>query len=421
MKDQRRPLVRSSRLEAISSRVFSVELLIVLLLYYSVYSQSVFLDPVLGRVPNANYVLLGILSIYLLSRLYTGVSLSRAALIAVGTFCLFCLYYSATILWSPSSEYALFKITRLLTVIPLLFIASVVLATDPDGEQRIARIFKYIIGLAVLIAIVTFYARGFDHSVSRLIGVNYLLYSRVLGAGVLASVLFAMNADTRRKTFLFGSTTVILVTAMLLTGGRGPLVAAVVSSFGIVAIQYYQAGWSLDWRSAVVGAGASILGLAALAVVIGARTVERFVGLFTLQDESASTRLDLYWIAIESWIREPLFGHGIGAYSIVGDVGRHPYWPHNIVLEIGVEAGFIGVALLAIPFAIALWQFVTFRDNVNSSGLLAIAFVGYMCINASLTGDISGNRALFVAIAMLFVVDRSLPVEIAVKRLIIRV
>jgi O-antigen ligase len=421
MKNQWRSFVRPFRLKDISSRAINIELLIVFLLYYSVYSQSVFLEPIFGTFPNANYVLLGILVIYISFRVYTGVHLSQAALIAIGSFVLFCLYYSATIIWSPSSEYALFKIIRLLTVIPLLFIVTALLATDSNGEQRIARMFKYIIGLSGLIAIITFYARGFDHSVSGLIGVNYLLYSRVLGAGVLASVLFAVSSNTRRETLMYAGVAATLVAAMLLTGGRGPLIAAAVASAGIVVFKHFQVGWSVGWRSAVAGVGISIFGLVVLATIIGARTAERFVGLLTLQDESASTRLDLYWIAIESWVSEPLLGHGIGSYSIVGETGRHPYWPHNIVLEIGAEAGLVGVALFAIPLIVSLRQFVKYQHEMSPSGLLAIAFVGYMFINASLTGDVPGNRALFVAIPMLFVIDRSPQVKVSVRDLVVRV
>ncbi|MFU8867007.1 O-antigen ligase family protein [Natronococcus sp.] len=402
-----RSLTSAVHFEDVSSRIFRVELLVVLLLYSSVYSHTVFFEPILGPLPNPHYALLALLSLYVLYRLYDGLHLPRATGIASIVFGAFCLYYSVTILWSPASEYALYKATRLLTVTPLLFAATIIIATDQNGKHRVLRIFKYVLGLALLIALVTFYARGFNHSLSQLMGVNYLIYSRVLGVGALTAVLFATVAETQRRRLRFAGLAAVLLVAMFLTGGRGPLIAAVMMATGIVAVRFHQTGRSLGWRSIVTGASISVLGLAVLAVVIGARTIERFTTLLTLQDGSAATRLDLYWVAIESWSNAPLFGHGIGSYSIVGDVGRHPYWPHNLFLEVGAEAGLVGIILLILPFGIALFQFITFETEISPSGLLAIAFVGYMLLNASLTGDISENRALFVALAMLFATDRS--------------
>ncbi len=110
----------------------------------------------------------------------------------------------------------------------------------------------------------------------------------------------------------------------------------------------------------------------------------------------------------EGWrltLAHPFRGVGIGGFPVVfRGIGA---WPHNMMLEIGAEMGVIAVLL----FCSLLW--FSFREAVkqlrNSGPLLGplsavvFAFYAFEFIDIMNTGSMNDNRAMWLAIALPFV------------------
>ena len=98
-------------------------------------------------------------------------------------------------------------------------------------------------------------------------------------------------------------------------------------------------------------------------------------------------------------IKNNLLGYGIGSYSVLAGVDRYP---HNIVLELLVELGIIGLFLFSQPFIKSMrdsikmlyksknedWAFVMFSFSVL---LFAI-------LNAQFSGDIVSNEYIWFGV-----------------------
>ena len=76
-------------------------------------------------------------------------------------------------------------------------------------------------------------------------------------------------------------------------------------------------------------------------------------------DTSAGVRVDLFGAALRMFAERPIIGNGTGSFAsfAAGTVGLTdlPY-PHNIVLQVGADFGLLGLGLVALLVASALFR-----------------------------------------------------------------
>lgn len=110
----------------------------------------------------------------------------------------------------------------------------------------------------------------------------------------------------------------------------------------------------------------------------------------------------------EGWrltMDHPLRGVGLGGFPVVfRDIGA---WPHNMFLEISAEMGVFAVLL----FGLLLW--LSFREGLRQVGdcdffnsqlsAMVFAFFTFEFLDIMNTGSINDNRAMWLAIALPFV------------------
>jgi O-antigen ligase len=130
-------------------------------------------------------------------------------------------------------------------------------------------------------------------------------------------------------------------------------------------------------------------------------TLQRFDTLLTEEEGGQAERLEFWRRSWHLWLEQPVLGSGVGSWPIryFGvDVARHP---HNLILEVLVEFGLIGLLLL-VGLAVAAARGASVRRLREDPALMCIAM---LCITTFLgamtSSDITGNRNLFAMLGLL--------------------
>jgi len=319
---------------------------------------------------------------------------------------LFVSWICISLLWTEGTDYAnkkaLYSATLLLW--PLVGMSLI----TAQEKIRVQRLFVVFVVISLLVAFDTMMlgiTRGFG-AVAYLLDGAYLGIGRVLGMG--AGIVLVWSATSYRKLHRIVCLALFFMYVFVLafSGGKGPLIAVVLASISPFIAQPLVKNSYLFrlGRNLMIVFVLAIVGIIAL-VGFGVKmtTIERasFVMEDGAADSSTSERIFLYETAWDNWKEAPVIGKGIGSYpELIGRYGEFVY-PHNIILEIGVETGLVGLSLF---FVIIL--FGTFRFGLRgmyrdpNKMILMVLFINTL-INAQFTEDLTGNRMLFAMTGLL--------------------
>jgi len=332
--------------------------------------------------------------------------------------CLFLVYATVSMVWSPSVEYAQYKILRLCTLnLWCLFSTTLIISRERARFQRFL-IVQFL--LAVFLAWSThskYLVRGEMFDAARA-GANYISIGNVLGLGSLVAfsyfLFFARNALQRALAIL---ALLALLSVFLRLGARGPLVATSISLLMCLLLQIRigrsRARPSRRWKSG------QLYAVLALALTLGSvagymsytgnvpRTIQRLKLLFDggrgyTFGRSAGIRVEYYYSAYLIWFDHPAYGGGIGSYPIkLGKADARTY-PHNLILEIMAELGTIGL-LLFLAMLISAFRNLGGWSTIQNDPLrvIALMFVVSSMAGTMFSGDLVDNRSVFAAIGFL--------------------
>ncbi len=246
------------------------------------------------------------------------------------------------------------------------------------------------------------------------LGSNYIALARAGGLGLLATVAFLLPISRRllTKLALWGMAALQLW-ATLSAGARGPVLALILSlvlffglsirGFSPIRVERYalRLGIVLLCAFAVLG----VVGEELFSTLTFRTQV-----LVTEGGSSALTRFSLYREALDLWARSPIWGNGVGQFSIavIGEDVR--LYPHNIILELGAEIGLIGVLVFAMMIGVAFARPLATLGAQKGSARTATRYLlvafSFTLLNAMVSGDVNDNRMLFTLIALLASVRR---------------
>lgn len=221
----------------------------------------------------------------------------------------------------------------------------------------------------------------------------------VLSNGLLALGFVALGGvlvDRSRRSWLYLLAPLAAISATMITGSRGPLLAVPVEVV-VAAIFIWRVRLGSSARVGWVGL-ASVLVAGVVGIAVSARgragsianIIETLVGGGTVTDESTRQRLALYEAGSKSFLQSPWIGHGWGNIMTsvrpllsAGDasLANLPQL-HNDVLNFAVGAGAVGVVCyLAIIAAPILGALRSPRDGFRTvrlfgTTLLTIVYVG---------------------------------------------
>jgi O-antigen ligase len=238
-----------------------------------------------------------------------------------------------------------------------------------------------------------------SHGRLALVGSNTIGTSRVIGAGIVVVVVLTLTIP--RWRLLFAAVGVWLFVVTVAIGSRGPLLSVLLSVSAVLV-------FAKEVRRRRTVAVGMVLALATLALWFVSRTgsgggqrLREF-----LNGESDEIRSRLIDEALTRIAHHPL-GAGWGYFGTLGftEGGARVTYPHNMILEVALEGGWIaGLGLLALTF-------LSIRGYVlNSIGPLnsALLGVGIYWISVSQTSsDVNWNRMTWVSLGLGLVVGNS--------------
>lgn len=337
-----------------------------------------------------------------------GIRVSRALLSVLPVYGVFLLYAAVTLWWSPSSEYALFKFTRLFVVCTLLLLAPAL--TYPERD-RVYGFFTLTLYMSVLVAALMVFGY-FSPSYSR----PYLIYGsashirpgRAIGFGIVVATHYVLTARRRPRRYTYAVMLGLLLLGMTISESRGPLVSAAGAS-GVLIFLDLSLRQGSTYRAyqflllSVLGA----VSLVALHVVFGISipTFDRIIPLLQGNfDPSTSGRIELYYRGVAHWLESPIFGNGLGSFPVWYLGEDTMYYPHNVVLELLAELGVIGLLLFIALLCIPIRSLVT-NLRTNPVTILLFGLLVFALLNASLSKDLQGNRILFGVLGLAISVE----------------
>jgi hypothetical protein len=299
------------------------------------------------------------------------------------------------ILLAGDHEYASAKLAGLVTIVlPLLVIVSFLTRKPSDLEAYWLAIYLLAslgVGVAFYEAVsgVDIGMRGADTGAS----LNPIAAGRLGGTVILITLLGRVQYVPRVLQLLFS----LLATWVLLgAASRGPLLALIVA---VVATTWgYRA---LRGRMAVGAAIVAVALIAGVGNVVLSESAERLTS--ANNDRGDAGRSALWERAIEGIADFPE-GAGWGAFSPDGRIGASGDYPHNIVLEMALEAGMVAAVSLLLLIAFVgqrLWR------NMRFIGPMHFALLVFWLVTAQFSSDMNGNRVFLVTLFGLYAAFRN--------------
>lgn len=170
---------------------------------------------------------------------------------------------------------------------------------------------------------------------------------------------------------------------LLGSGSRGPLVALMVIS--LLYIQFYLS----DKRSFFLKL---VLFFCIVFIIMNYEYIYLRLNSSGV-DETMTTRVDLYWDAINGFLANPLFGSSLEIYS-------KSYYPHNIFLEVAMTTGFLGLIPFMILSYIGIKKSVVMLKLKLSNSYLGLLYLQYF-IGALFSGAIYTNQIFWILTALI--------------------
>lgn len=320
----------------------------------------------------------------------------RAVLPVLGVFVLL----AVPLLWTTFTPYALEKTGKLFFLTTLAVIAPIVLFRTETDLQRL--IIAWAGACALVVATAAFYPipeSVYGGASLQTVSTNTIGLGRAGGVVLVVCALILLYRRGWRRPVAFVALAAAAV-AMLDAGSRGPLLAAIVA---LMAAVFFSPGR----RRIVVAVGVLLIVGGSLLYAYRSApqsSQTRIVALVygDTQDSTTQERLDLFSIATEQIGEQPL-GLGWGGFA---QVVPDPYlYPHDLALEILVEAGWIPGLMLIGWIGLTWWR--ARRDAVDVVSTAAFALLSFTLVNSLVSGDINDNRILFLAIGICIAVHRT--------------
>lgn len=332
----------------------------------------------------------------------------RSDLLWIGLYLAFLAYAWLSLAWSPSRDYALYKLIRMSTVILWLIVATtLIVASDPRRVRRFLWL-QVLVALPLSLDVFLVYqstaARNTDY-------MNYIGLGRAIGVGFLLAVAgVTLGRRSWQGRLVYAVLAGWFSTLLMVIGARGALVSSLLTALVplLAGLRMPQAGRAVITRSFLRSLGLIVASAALLAAIVWQSGYElwsvRRMALLLDQgaDTSAAGRVERYQISLQAWGESTLVGHGIGVFPTLFGVGDQRDYPHNTVLELLVELGLVGALLFALWVVQAFrhwWHGMHRGDRALRVTLLMLTL--YALATSALSGDLSSNRLVYVALGLM--------------------
>ncbi len=396
---------------ALARTVFSFEAAFALFLY------SNNLKYFLPKFPIDETIVFFLFSAAIATFHFPSLRIPRLALPLLVTALLFFGWLSLSTLWTPGRSLALRSLSyNLVFNLYCLFVAAIVIGPD---RERLSRFLTWILAIGAFLAIHglwIYYQYGTFRFYYGFRGISaYLLWGFPVATASAVSLGFAFAAPlgTRQQTVGI-ALSLLFASFLLVCSARGAMLMYVVCLLVPVLLVVPRIGPNrlLISRIQLVASCGVACGLAYVAYVLYTGdvpyTIQRFFDLLGyIEGGGAAVRFERlnYWLqALEFWSRAPVVGNGVASFAALYLRGMEipGTQPHNIILEILVDLGLVGLFL----FCLLLWNAlrrVRYRALMNEPVMLSVflMFVAHFAVRAMTSDELARQWELFVALGLL--------------------
>lgn len=351
-------------------------------------------------LPDLTFVFLGLTFLWFLVRTLILGRVDKAFLSAL----FFMVILSASVLFSTMinikwTGYET-KLARFLIINGWAFLGGAYLASNIDAVKGVIFILAFL-GISFGIA------NSGETSILLFLKdtTNYLGISRIGAMGVAAILPFLLGDEKSRKKPLFLIVILLLSYSTFTSGGRGPSLGLLVVVIGYFAMRFFTQS----------NASQKVKILGWFLVICGVMTSLYYLGFFdylllrlqNLSVNSAIGRVDRLEKGLELWKMAPLLGNGANAFPAYYNSFPTDS-PHNLIIEIGAEFGFIPLFILSMGYLyviIRLMVKVFFRPIASQTYNLYMSAVFLVLVfwltQVTLMGIASGKyAAVFLGIGL---------------------
>jgi len=400
--------------------LFSFEAVFIFFLVSSNYK----LDPRLSFVPIDLTLIFMVVGVAMGLVIVYREGIYLPGLVVVSLLVVFIVWVLLTTMWTPSEIYAREKLLKLATLNLWAVIATAMIIANRRERARRFMVLVLVLSAAASMdgvlqysglispysGVVTRSGMATEAFSANFRLENNLAHARFYGSGALmAFVAWLYASPFSKRGVALMAVFAICSCGLLITGGRGPTLAVLAAMMLPLALGLRFTDRRLFASKALV-ASFVLLAVVIVALVQSApefsenlRTLQRLGVLFTAEEGggSAAARIERWIASWHFWLKQPLFGDGVGSWPVLFHGRDELNYPHNLIVEVLVEFGLIGLLLLA-AVAVAAARRVSVRRLREDPVLMCAAMLCISTFLASMTSsDIIGNRGAFAMLGLL--------------------
>lgn len=327
------------------------------------------------------------------------VTLGRGSLpppLSIGPLYLLLFFLFVPIAWAAGSPYGQQKSFGVLIGLTVSMVATVVILRSRPALWSWIWTVIAVNGVAVALTLPSALA-----SQGLRIGVagqtNPIVAGRAAGL-FICLLLGAVVLRSRRTSYVAAGGAVGLAMPVLLaSGSQGPVVATVIGLGGLTLLSKPVATSrpTREARRAMVVVG--LFSGAGSALYSAARRLSAHQLHSLLEPLSGQeTRAGYFAAAFEGGFTRP-WGHGWGKFGRMVDGYDSAVYPHNLLLELWVEAGWVPTFLMTALLLVVAVRLTTIRQP--EAVIVAVLLI-FAVVNAMVSGDVLGNRLVFIGLAL---------------------
>ncbi len=315
--------------------------------------------------------------------------------------------------YSDALSYGLLKTLRFLSFNVMLFAIPLYIRWN---RARLIMLLKSITMVGVIggwVSFIYIIYNGLDLSerITMVEHVNVIWISRSIGLSVIAIMGLWILQKQKDQILLFFLISIPgLMSTMLLSGSRGPIIALFISLIFIAIFKQKRK------KTTIISILLGVFAMIALGGVIAlssASSIRLLTDPTNLESDISALHRVLAWLKSVELIRgSPILGIGTGSFIKIGNalftwLPKNIWgYPHNIFLELTVEHGLIGLIIFTIPFIriVFLDSGINQKEEFHDQAIL-IGFFLFALINAQLGGDVTRNEGVWYSIGFLAAIN----------------
>lgn len=391
--------------------IFSFEFIFMLFLYAGRFKGDLRFSWIPVDLTLLFFLISIVFGIYIVLRKRNG--FTRSSIYILSSYLIFLVYIMLSLFWSTSQIYAIEKTLSMFTLVLWAITGSAVIIASE--EKRLKRFLISILLMSLWIAVEALYV--FSNQTGGFINVlggNYLSAGRSIGFGIIILITYIFFVNMKKSTLLISISILTIFLFVIITmGSRGPFLSLAPLIFIFFYAPFKIWGKMIFVTKKAYLTFAVLMGLIISSIYIFSLekiplTLKRLMLLFNNNNygASANTRIDYYQESLNIWSENIIWGKGIGSWPVEMNLGDERGYPHNILLEIGVELGIIGLVLFLLIISIGIRN-ITLNSKHDFFSITIIMLFLCMAINTMISGDMPDNRLLFTIIGLMAFKKRS--------------